>query len=228
LHTYRYILAATLDHVNILTSICARNRIIYCIVKIRPQKRKIELWGRTEAAVIGKHVFEALPEACGQGLETNFICCYNSGETFRASEMPVVLERNGTQETVYQNFVYEPYRNAEGRVLGVIAITIDVTEQVTARLKIEAKAKQFRFSLDAMPQQVWTACTDGSLDYVNKIVTTNFGQAADVIVGEGWQSFVHPEDLAGASDRWQRSLKTKKQCLTEFDSNLQMVIIIGT
>jgi PAS domain S-box-containing protein len=176
----------------------------------------IALWGRTEAAVIGKPVFEALPEARGQGLEQILPGVYNSGETFRASEMPVVLERNGTQETVYQNFVYEPYRNAEGRVLGVIAITIDVTEQVTARLKIEANAKQFRFLLDAMPQQVWTACPDGSLDYVNKIVTTNFGQTADVIVGEGWQSFVHPEDLPGASDRWQRSLKTKKQYLTEF------------
>lgn len=176
----------------------------------------IGLWGKQEAGVIGKPVFEVLPEVRGQGLEQILADVYTKGEGYRANEMPVDLVRNGIPETVYQNFVYEPYKNADGRVLGVIAITIDVTEQVTARLKIEANAKQFRFLLDAMPQQVWTAHPDGSLDYVNKIVTTNFEQSAEVIVGEGWKSFVYPEDLPGALDKWQRSLQTKKQYLTEF------------
>jgi light-regulated signal transduction histidine kinase (bacteriophytochrome) len=45
--------------------------------------------------------------------------------------------RKGKLETTYQNFVYEPYRNSDGKILGILAITINVTEQVMARQKIE-------------------------------------------------------------------------------------------
>lgn len=49
----------------------------------------------------------------------------------------VITPRNDKQETVYQNFVYQPYKHADGSIQGVIAITIDVTEQVLARQKLE-------------------------------------------------------------------------------------------
>lgn len=176
----------------------------------------IALWGKPRASVINKPVFEALPDARGQGLEQIISDVYHKGETYRASEMPVDLVRNGVPSTVYQNFVYEPYRNNDGTILGVIAITIDVSEQVVARKKVEASARRFHFLLDAMPQQVWTATPDGLLDYVNQVVTKNFEQTAETIVGQGWQAFVHPEDLPGALDKWQRSLSSKKQYLTEF------------
>ncbi|MFB0497205.1 PAS domain S-box-containing protein [Mucilaginibacter sp. OAE612] len=176
----------------------------------------IELWGKPEAGVMNKPIFEALPDARGQGLEQVLADVYQNGETFRASEMPVHLLRKGRPETVYQNFVYEPYRNANGEVLGVIAITIDVTEQVLARLQSEENERRFRFLLDAMPQQVWTARADGTLNYVNEVVTTDFAESAEAIVGQGWQAFVHPDDLPGALSRWKRSLQSRREYLTEY------------
>ena len=97
----------------------------------------ITLWGKPREAVMHKPVFEALPDAREQGLETVMAQVYRTGESFTANELPVQLLRHGVWETVYQNFVYEPYRDAEGRILGVLAISIDVTPQVLARLKIE-------------------------------------------------------------------------------------------
>jgi PAS domain S-box-containing protein len=97
----------------------------------------IELWGKHPDEVMGKPIFEGLPDARGQGLEEVMANVYNKGESFYASERPVTLLRNGKYETVYLNFVYEPYRDADGTTLGVLAITIDVTVQVQARLKIE-------------------------------------------------------------------------------------------
>ncbi|WP_207429050.1 PAS domain-containing protein [Pedobacter sp. SYSU D00535] len=97
----------------------------------------IELWGKPKDSVMYKPVFEALPDAREQGLEQIMAEVYHKGESFRADEMPVTLIRNGIQEIVYQNFVYEPHRDSEGNIIGVIAITIDVTEQVLARKKIE-------------------------------------------------------------------------------------------
>ncbi|MBO9564021.1 MAG: PAS domain-containing protein [Niastella sp.] len=97
----------------------------------------IELWGKPVETVMNKPVFDALPDAREQGLEALMKQVYETGESFHANERPVELVRKGKLETTYQNFVYEPYKNAEGRILGVLAITINVTEQVMARQKIE-------------------------------------------------------------------------------------------
>jgi PAS domain S-box-containing protein len=97
----------------------------------------IELWGKPRSAVMGKPIFEGLPDARNQGYEQLLDQVYTTGVAFRADEHPVVLLKNNITETVYQNFVYEPYRDGDGTVLGVLAITIDVTAQVLARQKIE-------------------------------------------------------------------------------------------
>ena len=97
----------------------------------------IELWGKTPQDVLHKPIFEGVPEARGQGLEELLHRVYTHGETFHASERPVKLLRKNKVETIYQDFVYEPYRAADGSIIGVLAITIDVTAQVQARHKIE-------------------------------------------------------------------------------------------
>jgi hypothetical protein len=102
----------------------------------------IQLWGKEPAAVMHKPLFEALPDAREQGLEALLDQVYLTGEPFSANEHPVNLVRNGHLETVFQNFVYEPYRDAEGNTLGVLAISIDVTQQVLARQKIEELVAQ--------------------------------------------------------------------------------------
>jgi PAS domain S-box-containing protein len=97
----------------------------------------LELWGKTAANMLGRPLFEGLPDAREQGLEQLLDYVYNSGDSFNAYERPVELLRNGKMETVYQNFVYEPYKDATGKTVGVLAISIDVTAQVLARHQIE-------------------------------------------------------------------------------------------
>ncbi len=97
----------------------------------------LELWGKTPAEVVGKPVFEALAETKGQGLEQLLDKVYNTGEAFHGTERLVNLVRQGKLQPVYQNFTYQPYRDGDGKILGIIAITNDVTAQVLARQKIE-------------------------------------------------------------------------------------------
>lgn len=97
----------------------------------------ISLWGKPAEEIVQKPIFSGLPEARKQGLEELLDNVFATGATFFAEERPVDLFRNGQQETVYQNFVYQPYRDASGATLGVLVVTIDVTEQVLARKKIE-------------------------------------------------------------------------------------------
>ncbi len=97
----------------------------------------INLWGKPADEVLHKPIFKGLPESREQGLEQLLHNVYTTGETFVANEMAVNLIRFGKPETVYQNFVYQPYKNNEGTTIGVLAITVDVTAQVIARKKIQ-------------------------------------------------------------------------------------------
>jgi len=114
----------------------------------------IGLWGKPEADVLHRPVFDALPDARGQGLEDIMANVYSSGETFHASEMPVSLIRSGQSEIVYQNFVYQPYRGADSSIQGIIAITIDVTEQVLARKKIEQSEAELRVTQQRLEKEL--------------------------------------------------------------------------
>jgi len=108
----------------------------------------LELWGKRAETVMGRPIFEGLPDARNQGLEELLDNVFRSGVPFVANERAVNLVRNGKIETVYQNFVYEPYRDSSGDILGVLAITVDVTPQVLARHKIEEIVKERTESLE--------------------------------------------------------------------------------
>ena len=99
--------------------------------------RIYELWGKGADKMLRRPIFDGLPEARNQGLEEVLQHVYKTGETFTASERPVQLPRKGSVETTYLNFVYEPFREGDGSISGIIAVANDVTEQVLARKRIE-------------------------------------------------------------------------------------------
>lgn len=99
--------------------------------------KMIELWGKPRESLMNRPLFEGLPDTREQGLEPFLAKVYESGKVFHANERPVSLRRRGNHETIYLNFVCEPYRNIDGEIVGVLVISIDVTDQVAARQKIE-------------------------------------------------------------------------------------------
>lgn len=103
-----------------------------------------ELWGKRPDEVMHKPVFEGIPEGKNQGLEELLSRVYSTGETFSANERPVVLKRDGVPKTLYINFVYEPFREGDGTVSGIMAVAIDVTELVLARKKTEQSEEELQ------------------------------------------------------------------------------------
>ena len=69
---------------------------------------------------------------------------------------------------------------------------------------------------DSVPNQVWTATTDGKLDYVNARILEYFGREYDEMIGQGWQNVIHPDDLPGVLETWSRSLATGEPYEVEF------------
>ena len=97
------------------------------------------MWGRRQEDVIGRPLFEALPELRGQGVQEVLDGVLATGVSHADRELPVRLDRHGdgTLETAYFDFVYTPFRGRDGAVEGVFIVASEVTEQIRARRQIE-------------------------------------------------------------------------------------------
>ncbi|RZK62272.1 MAG: PAS domain S-box protein, partial [Hymenobacter sp.] len=98
------------------------------------------IWGREPANTLGRPYFEALPDTAGQGFEQVLAEVLRTGQPFTLTEAPVALARahTGQPTQAYVNFVFQPLLDDEQVVTGVIAIGIEVTEQVLARQQVQA------------------------------------------------------------------------------------------
>lgn len=112
--------------------------------------RMLELWGKTATDVMNKPLFMGLPEARKQGQEELLLNVYTTGERFVASELPITLPRNGKLVLTYLNFVYEAFKDNNGKIEGIMVVATDVTEQVMARLNIEDAEERGRLATDAV------------------------------------------------------------------------------
>jgi PAS domain S-box-containing protein len=120
----------------------------YVVDLINPPLCKI--YTMTMEELMGKPIFDTLSHARGQGFETLLDKVRLTGESFKGTGLPASLLRNGQIETVYFNFVYEPFRESDGTITGVIAIATEVTEEVNAKRRIEEAEERSRLAVDAV------------------------------------------------------------------------------
>lgn len=81
---------------------------------------------------------------------------------------------------------------------------------------INASEAQFRAFAQAMANHVWTSPPDGRLDWFNQRTLDYSGLESAALLGEGWASIVHPDDVAGAATLWAASLASGADYETEF------------
>ncbi len=100
-------------------------------------ERMLQIWGKSAAEVVGKPTFEANPEGRDQGFEEILATIMRTGEAFHVKEIPLTLLRYGKPERFYTSVSYDPIKELDGTVSGILVVGIEVTEQVLARKKIE-------------------------------------------------------------------------------------------
>ncbi|GAB3166960.1 PAS domain-containing protein [Telluribacter humicola] len=177
--------------------------------------RMYELWGRGADELLRKPIFEGLPEIRKQGLEDLLTQVYTTGETFWASERPINLPRGGKTETLFINFVYEPLREGDGSIAGIMVVATDVTEQVLARHEIEITNKELQFVLEFMPHLLWHSLPDGTVNFFNQTYLDYTGQSMEQLLGNGWFDFIHPDDRETTNQAWQNALAGRGKYVIE-------------
>jgi PAS domain S-box-containing protein len=86
------------------------------------------------------------------------------------------------------------YYDEKNEPLKMIGTIRDITDEKMFEKDLLEREEKFRLLADEMPQFVWTADNQGSLNYFNKSVYNYTGLNEDTIVGDGWINIIHPED----------------------------------
>jgi PAS domain S-box-containing protein len=117
--------------------------------------RVLEMWGKTYEEVIDKPVLAVFPEIVEQGLGQILSDVFTTGKPFIANEMGVTFMRQGRMQQMRINLLYEPLRNENNEVVGIVAVGTDVTEQVAARNKVAEAEERLRIATEILELGTW-------------------------------------------------------------------------
>lgn len=157
--------------------------------------------GFPAAEHVGKHVREVVPWAA-ELIEQKLDEVLRSGAPVKfelEGEMPSDSGARGVWEETWY-----PLRDRDGRIFAVAALVQEITER---RRREERLSREARELADAMPQLVWTALPDGTVDYYNERIVSYAGASK----GAGtwnWSPMLHPDDIAPTMQAWGEAART--------------------
>jgi len=191
---YEAVLSATPDLVYVFD---LNHRFVYANAVL------LQMWGRTWDEAIGKNCLElGYPDwhAEMHGREI---------EQVKATKRPIRGEVpfNGTFGRRIYDYIFVPVLGLDGEVEAVAGTTRDVTERKQFEDALFASQERFRTITNAMPQMVWTALPDGSIDYHNDQFYEFVGLEHGAVEGSVWaEAVLHPDDRQAGREIWARSV----------------------
>lgn len=125
-----------------------------CILKGNPAFAEeindyfLKLVGKTRGQFKANPFWKVIPEAAAiYEPVTNEV--FKTGKSYHAVEREMMLIRNGREERVHADFVYEPMKDAAGQVYAIMIVAMDVTDKVLARKELQNAYEQVRLSKQA-------------------------------------------------------------------------------
>ncbi|MBC7566650.1 MAG: PAS domain S-box protein [Pedobacter sp.] len=108
----------------------------------------LELIGKTREELSDKPYWEVNAEAASfyEPITAHVLA---TGESFHSVEQELMLIRNGKEKIVNVDFVYEPMFDEHQKPYAIIIVSIDITDKVVARKKLQRAEESLRLALEA-------------------------------------------------------------------------------
>jgi PAS domain S-box-containing protein len=160
--------------------------------------------------LLGLPLFEALPEIVGTPVEEMLRKVYTTGQAHEERSLLVPLARaeDGELENRYFTFVYQPRRDEQGLVDGILVFVFEVTAQQQAIAAVRESESRFRIMADAAPNQVWAVNPDTTIRYANQAFLDFVGMSLEDYVATGWSAYVPPQELEVAQHTLAEAIRT--------------------
>ncbi len=140
--------------------------------------------------------------------------CRRCRETAADFEMEFrVVHPDGAVRWLYDRG--RTFVDARGRAKTMTGACVDVTERKEAESALRARERFYRQTLESMPGIMFTACADGTVDYLNEQWTAYTGVPVAEHLRDGWAAALHPADREGVVAAWAASMSTRKPFVAE-------------
>ncbi|MDC0716454.1 PAS domain-containing hybrid sensor histidine kinase/response regulator [Nannocystis bainbridge] len=155
--------------------------------------------------VVGKSVREALPELAGQGYYELLEHVYTTGEPYLGTQRKVVLQPVPGEASIdaYLDFIYQPIRDADGQVTGILVQGQEVTQM---RL-LSQRGEQAEAALQASEERyrrLFASIDDGYC--LLQMIVDEHGESVDYRFLETNSAFETHTGLVGAVGKTAREM----------------------
>jgi len=171
------------------------------------------MFGYTAAEAIGQYVATLLIPADRQEEEPGILARLRRGERVHHFETKR-RRKDGTLLDI--SLTISPVKDPSGRIIGASKIARDITDNKRLERILVGSEARFRQLADAMPQIVWTARGDGSVDYYNSRWYEFTGFEKETCGEASWEALMHPDDLEGWREAWDHSVSSGEPYSIEY------------
>jgi PAS domain S-box-containing protein len=169
---------------------------------------------------IGKAAREALPEVEGQGFFELLDQVYASGEHVVRSETPILLHRQpgGPLEQRFVSFVYQPIRDAAGRVTGIFVEGSDVTDAVRTNQALRDSEARLNLALTAGSMGAWQWDIKQDRRHWLKGMASVHGLPEDTSTPDmkSYTDMIHPDDREALQAELADALANRRDYRIEY------------
>ncbi|WP_198018854.1 hybrid sensor histidine kinase/response regulator [Azorhizobium doebereinerae] len=149
--------------------------------------------GISAAQALGRTVRELIP---------------NPPEAMMQRYADALAAPDATQFEIHVPQLANRWFEARARAVGtdrIAVLFLDISRRKAAEEAIRQSELRFRLLAQSMPNHVWTATADGTLDWFNDRTYAYCGRPYGTLDRAAWNAIVHPDDLASATIAWVKS-----------------------
>ncbi len=128
-----------------------------------------------------------------------------TGETVYLSNHTTLIAKDGSEYQIADSAA--PILNEEKKILGMVLVFNDVTEQYHIREALKRSEKKYQTLTTVSPVGVFYTDPDGNCLYVNEKWCEITGMAAGDALGQGWIEGLHPDDRDRIFTEWEKTTK---------------------
>jgi len=178
------------------------------VTRLNPVAEQLTGWTNDEACKQSlKTIFPIIDASTRAAIANPVDKVLVTGETVYLSNHTTLIAKDGTEYQIADSAA--PILNEDNKILGMVLVFNDVTEQYHIREALKRSEKKYNTLTTVSPVGVFYTDPNGNCLYVNEKWCEIAGMSPEEAQGQGWIKGLHPDDREHIFAEWHRATKNK-------------------